>query len=796
MGERLKLNKISFLLSLLAGLFITIISFYGFSLLRDRPGIPGDIDKHQIVRIDNFDIRVKKDIEFSLRTKTIGDPAEFYLKTDGKIEKRVASIAPYYTKANFPLIYFIIGLFCFFIGTAVFLLRPRDLKARLFYWTMLAFAPALIISGDNYCLRREWLSFIPCMLFIVSYALVPAFMVNFSLAFAKGKYRLNRFVIFLPALLIAGVQESTFLYAYLKPSVDVYRFYHSTYFIFRFYVVIYVLFSIFQLSLSYRKAELDEERAQIQWIFYGLIVGLLPFIVLYMIPSALGLRPLLSEEISAVFFFVIPAAFAIAIIRYKLMNIEVVINRSLVYSLLTIFIVSLYLIFVQISERLFSKFFVVHEIVFSAIGVFLAAAAFQPALKKIQDFVDKAFFRQRFDYRQTVLAFSDNAQRFVSQDELLDYFIQEIKRVIPVERLSISVGSESVVGQEKNFVLIKGDELSFHPLQTLNHEAPEISARRAGVQTEENIDFSKEKILEENRLEIGIPLAFPSGGRNGFLLLGKKKSGARFAREDIELIRTMANELALNLDRLKLQEEVIYERASREKLDELNRLKTEFITTVSHELRTPMSSIQGLAEILQSGKVKDKEKREQFLHLMASESSRLSRFLHNVLDFGKIEQQVKIYHFHKTDIVTLIHEVVAVFQQTLDGQGFTLDLHLPPGPRFLEIDEDSVKQALINLIDNAIKYSTDKKVIEIGLQDREREMEIQVKDQGIGIPMGEQEKIFDKFYRVAQTGKLCPKGAGLGLKIIKHIMAAHRGDVRVTSEVGKGSTFMLVFPKP
>jgi signal transduction histidine kinase len=796
MGERQETYKISFFLSLLVGLAVIIISVYGFSLLRDRPGIPKDIERRHVVRIDGFDIQATRDEDFVLRNKKIGDLAEFYLKSDGKIEKKVVPIVPYYTGARFPLIYFIIGLCCFFIGGAVFWLRPRDLKARIFYWAMLAFAPAVIISGDDYCLRQEWPSFIPCLLFILSYALAPAWMMYFSLAFSRGKHGLNRLMIFIPAFLLGGVQESTFLYAFIKPSYPVFKFSHAIYFIFLLYVISYVLISIFLLWLRYRGTELDEEKAQIKWIFYGLIVGLLPFILLYQIPQTLSLMPLMSEEVSAVFFIVIPAVFAIAIIKYKLMNIELVINRSLVYSLLTIFIVSLYLIFVQISQRLFTKFFIVHEMVFSVVGVFLAALALQPAQRKIQEFVDKAFFRQRYDYRQTVLSFGENAQRFVSQDELLDYFLWEIQRIIPVENLSLWLGPESEEHRENSFVLKRGAELTFQPLLSLNFESAEISARRAAVQTAENIDFSHEAALEKNKLDVVMPLGFPSGGRKGLLLFGKKKSGARYTREDIELIRTMATELTINLDRLRLQEEVIYEKASKEKLDELNRLKTEFISTVSHELRTPMTSIQGLAEILQSGKVKDKEKREQFLNLMASESSRLSRFLHNVLDFGKIEQRVKTYRFQSTDVVNLIHEVVAVFEQILDSQGFTLELHLPQGPLFLEVDGDAVKQALINLVDNAIKYSAEKKVLEIYVQDRERELEIQVRDQGIGIPMEEQEKIFDRFYRVAQAEKFSSKGAGLGLKIIKHIMAAHHGQVRIKSDIGKGCTFMLIFPKP
>jgi len=771
------------------------VSFYGFSLLRERPGIPRDINRRQLIRIDNVEIQGDRDEEFALWTKKIGDPAEFYVKIDGNIEKKIAPVAPYYSRADFPLLYFIIGLFCFFIGTAVFLLRPNDLKARIFYWTILVFASAVMISGDNYCLRRNWPSFLPCLLFILAYALAPALMLKFSVAFGETTTWRTRLLIFLPPVLIAGAQEAMFLYSFLTPSIKVFRLYQETYFVFLVYIIIYVLFSIAYLWRNYRRAKLDEEKAQIKWIFYGLIVGLSPFIFLYQIPRTVGFEGLLSEEVSTVFFIVIPIVFAIAIIRYKLMHIELVINRSLVYSLLTIFIVSLYLIFIEVSQKLFSRFFFVHETVFSAIGVFLAAAAFRPALTKIQDLVDKAFFRKSYDYRRTVLRFNSSAQRFANRDELSDYFLQEIKRVIPVESSSLIIEPESGRGMVSHPVLLRGEPPLFEGYQIRNRGVLDVFARRGGVQTEENIDFSQEKTLEAKKIDVALPLIFPSGGTQGFLFLGKKKSGTRFTREDIELIRTMASELALNLNRLSLQEEVIYERASKEKLDEVNRLKTEFISSVSHELRTPMSSIQGLAEILQSGKVRDREKREKFLDLMVSESSRLSRFLHNILDFGRIEQGAKSYHFCRADIIAIVHEVIAVFQQTLDSLSFHVDLRLPKGTCFLDIDQDAIKQALINLVDNAIKYSEESKVILIGFREGESTVEIIIKDQGIGIPAEDLGKIFEQFYRAPQAEALNVKGAGLGLKIVKHIMAAHKGDVLAQSEVGKGSTFTLIFPK-
>jgi signal transduction histidine kinase len=745
MGESSKSRKIPFVLSLLAGLAVVVVCIFGYAGLRGRPGLPRDFDPDRLVRIDNVDIQAPHDAEFALAGKDIGEAAAFYVRTpEGKIEKKMLPVVPFYSGTSYPLIYFVIGLFCLVVGFAVFVLRPGDLKARLFYWLTLVFSLALIIQGDDYCLGRSRLTFIPCLIFILAYALAPALLLRFSFAFSKTPLRLNALFVFAPPLFLAAVQEFVFLYMFLKPSVELERIYYAHFYVFRIYVMLYLLLAIVRMSVSLRKSQEDEERAQIKWIFYGLIVGLLPFLSLFQLPAALSLKPVLSEEFSAVFFIAIPAAFAIAIVKYKLMRIEVVINRSLVYSMLTIFTAGVYILFIEVGQKLLAKVFIVPETVFSVIGVFLAAAAFHPAQKRIQDFVDRAFFRQRYDYRRTVLAFNEKARNIFIRDDLLDCFKREIQGVIPMETVDLRPGGGS------------GDK---------------------------------------GGSEMAIPMKSFSGEIFGFLELGKKKSGERYGREDLELARTMAGDLSVNMERIRLQEEVIYERASREKLDELNNLKTEFIATVSHEIRTPMCSIQGLAEILQSGKVKSEEQKEKYLGLMASESGRLSRFLHNVLDFGGIEQQSKSYHFRETVLQDVIEEALAVFGHILEAGGFRLETRLPDHPVSLAIDADAVKQALINLIDNAIKYSAGGKAIEISLWERDNEIEIRVKDQGIGIPLEEQKKIFDRFYRAHGAGGIDPKGAGLGLKIIKHIMQAHKGDVLVESEVGKGSAFRLIFPR-
>jgi len=788
------MRKIPFFLSLAGGLVIIVISIYGFFLLGQRPGLPPGIDSKNLIRIDETEIEQNVDLEFILSQKTIGEQSIFYLETEGKTEKKELKFVPFYTQALFPLIYLIIGLFCLANGILVFLLRSEDARARIFYWVSLAFASAIIINGGFYCLRKEWLSYIPGVLHYLSYPLAAALLLHFSLYFLKIKTKISKLIIYFPTLVFVGLLETTFISASLKSSIEIHRIYQTVFYGFRFYVILYIFLSIFCLIVSYRKTALEEEQAQIKWIFYGLFIGLGPFTLLYQLPQILKVKPFLSEELGTVFFIFVPLAFAFSIVKFKLMNIELVINRSIVYSILTVFTVSLYLISVRILHNIFSKIFFTRETVVTVIGALVAAVAFHPARKKIQDLVDKAFFRMSYDYKKSILSFNERAHKIVSSDHLTDFFLIKIKKTLPLEHIGVFAYFVHS-GRPKLLIGKNGDKKFDFRIYSI-FKSDKIMARKGGVRTEENMDFSQEKILKEKNLEMVIPLSFRSTDLSGLLTIGKKKSGEKFTRDDLELLLTMARELALNLERIRLQEEVFEERAEKEKLDELNRLKTEFISSVSHELRTPMSSIRGLAEILQAGKIKEKGKREELLTLVANESSRLSRFLHNILDFGKIEQQAKAYNFKKIEIQPLIKEVIKLSQYRLDSEGFVLRARLPKKSLFLKIDEDAIKQALTNLIDNAIKYSSEEKEIVIIVIERERKVEIQIQDKGIGIPTEVQERIFEGFYRHPEAQEANPKGVGLGLKIVKHIIEAHKGEIRVESQPNKGSIFSLILAKP
>jgi signal transduction histidine kinase len=781
------MKKIPFILYLIGGIFITAVSLYGYSLCRNRAGLPSEIkifaEKKLLVRINGIDIETDQDIEFIFCRRRAGEEASFDVRTEKGIEKIQAKLDKYYS-FPYPQVNVIIGFFLSVLAFTVFLLRPQEIRARVFYWASLFVSCSLTVNGGYYCLTTEWLSYIPGILFYAFYPLIPAFVLHFSLTFLRLKLKVYNYFIYFPAFVLVAVLEYLFLFSSITMSIDAYRQYQSSARVFRSYFVLYFLFSFIALILGYRKARLAEHKAQIKWILYGLVFGVGPFLFLYQLPRVLVGYPFISEELAPVFFVFIPAAFAVSIIRFKLMNIELIINKSLVYSILTAFTVSFYLLFVQIIQILFSRWFAVRQTVISVFGALAVALVFNPARKRIQKFVDKSFFRVSYDYKKSIFSFNERAHKIVRQPHLVDFFMMKVEKTIPIEYTGLKVISAS---EEKPKVLIargrKGEPASFGFGATMPNR---LFSKRKSVLTEIGVDFSMEEWIERNDLEMVIPMPFRTRALFGYVELGKKKSGTKFTGEDIELFLTLVEVLALNLERIHLQEEVIYERAEKEKFDELNRLKTEFISNVSHEIRTPMTSIQGMSEILRQGKIKGKEKQDEILELMTDECGRLSRFLHNILDYGKIEQQAMTYHFQKTDVIQIV--VVLL-------RGFSVKKNVPGTPLWLSVDRDAVKQVLTNLIDNATKYSSDNREVEITVSKKSGCAEIKVKDRGMGIPAKLQLKIFEGFYRVPDTQKMAPRGVGLGLKIVKHIMEAHGGEVLVESQKGKGSTFILVFPR-
>lgn len=228
----------------------------------------------------------------------------------------------------------------------------------------------------------------------------------------------------------------------------------------------------------------------------------------------------------------------------------------------------------------------------------------------------------------------------------------------------------------------------------------------------------------------------------------------------------------------------------------LAQIKSEFVSNVSHEIRTPLAVINMYSETLEMGRVKSEEKKKEYYKVINTEANRLSGIVNKILNFSKIESGKREYKFEETDINEIIGQTIQTYQHHFNNKGFVCNFkpgkNLPP----VKADREAVADAAINLIDNAMKYSGDKKQLDVTTGFNNQFVFVEVKDYGIGIDQKEQKLVFDKFYRITK-GNLAhkAKGSGIGLSIVKHIMDAHRGEVTLISTVGKGSRFVLNFPR-
>jgi two-component system phosphate regulon sensor histidine kinase PhoR len=227
----------------------------------------------------------------------------------------------------------------------------------------------------------------------------------------------------------------------------------------------------------------------------------------------------------------------------------------------------------------------------------------------------------------------------------------------------------------------------------------------------------------------------------------------------------------------------------------LSQMKNEFVSNVSHELRTPLASIRVFGEFLRLGRFEGPDKAREYGDYIETESRRLTQLIDNILDFASIESGRKSYRFERCDVVEVVAETLRTFEVRLRQDGFTMHFDRPETPLPpVRIDAGAIAQSLSNLLDNAVKYSRDKKDIGVSLERRGDFVVIAVKDHGVGIARDETSKIFDRFHRVS-TGLIHDvKGSGLGLAIVRHIVEAHQGHVEVDSRAGEGSTFSILLP--
>jgi signal transduction histidine kinase len=297
----------------------------------------------------------------------------------------------------------------------------------------------------------------------------------------------------------------------------------------------------------------------------------------------------------------------------------------------------------------------------------------------------------------------------------------------------------------------------------------------------------------------------------GILVFGPKESGDIYNEEDLEVIKIIGNQAAITIENARLYEETRNFntklkrevdkatrglRAANERLRRLDRAKTDFISIASHQLRTPLTIIRGyVSMLLENNFGKLGKKQDEALRKVSASSERLIGLVEDLLNISRIESGRMEYNFKKTDLAKLIQGVYEELKPAAEKKKLRFVFNRPRGrmPK-VNIDPDKIRQVLMNLIDNAIKY-TDKGSVTIELKKKQKQIEVCIQDTGMGFGSGEKSNLFQKFSRNEKTDLIHTEGTGLGLYVAKQIVNGHKGKIRAESPGrGKGSRFCFSLP--
>jgi PAS domain S-box-containing protein len=383
-----------------------------------------------------------------------------------------------------------------------------------------------------------------------------------------------------------------------------------------------------------------------------------------------------------------------------------------------------------------------------------------------------------------VQALRGGAYDFVQKPIDRDYFVASVERAIRMRRLDRQVEQQRLALERHARVLEHVDDGVFlvDDEGLIQHWNPAAHAI-TGLAAEEVLGRHAEAALPGwQAVGALVPVAATPG------------PGTRAAKTlPLEL---EGRELWLSISGVRFADGVVY--AFRNVTEEraLDELKDEFVATVSHELRTPLAAIYGSAQTLQRPDLSlDDESRARLLEVITNESERLTRIAGDILLANTLDSGRLLISRERVELGALAREVVdemrACFAQRDD---ISIELSGDDSLASVAGDPDKLRQVLINLIDNAVKYSPDGGRVEVGIEARENGVRVAIRDEGIGIPRGEQQRIFGKFYRVDPQLSRGIGGTGLGLYICRELLRRMQGRVWVVSGEGNGSTFFVDLP--
>ncbi len=575
------------------------------------------------------------------------------------------------------------------------------------------------------------------------------------------------------------------------------------------FIVAGVLAFFVVMSYQRRRSE-GIKRNQISWIMAGFgAFGLVTAVVSFILPL-FGVWNLTSFDSPSAIFFVLASFYAIT--RYRLFDLRIVVRKSVFYLMLAVFVFVVYYLNVYLDENVFGGQYTVGAYLSALVIAPLFLYAFSAVSKFLQKVVNKYFFTSLYDPQATIKEFASRISQTIRLDEVTAVILDTIQNTLRSDAVALVLKEKP---DKNRFAVVQTRQFDAASLETLNAREPfrdyvmpsrqpviveEAAAGQRGTPELRNAFTS----LKHSGMEVLLPLNVKDS-LIGVVVIGRKATKEAYTKEDIELLGTLANQASVAVQNARLynsMEEIVAEqtRDIKEKnlhLEELLKMKSEFLSIASHQLRTPLTAIRGLLSMQADGdldRLPEDQRRQEQRHMLAA-ADHLNNIVNDLLDAMELEGGQTAVNFAPVDLGALIAEAIGELKPDFDKKGLSITFEKPAQPVPAVPGETKyLREAVMDVIDNAEKY-TNKGGVTISLSSDGANAAVTVKDTGIGIPKSDFPRLFKKFSRGERSAFQHANGSGLGLFIIRNIMNRHHGDVRIESEgEGKGTTVTLTVP--